>query len=75
MLDAVGTTAKGDDQVSVRYAVSEILGGRDRLPGWVAVDLEDAPKGTYVLELIITDRLSGQRAIRRRVFTVTDVDQ
>ena len=74
VFDAVGTTAKGDDQVSVRYSVSETLGGRDRLPAWVAVDLEDAPNGTYILELIITDRRSGQSAVRRRTFTVTDLD-
>ena len=72
MLDAVGTTAEGDDQVSVRYEVREALGGRDRVPGWVAVDLEDAPNGTYVMELVITDRLSGHSAARRRVFTVSD---
>jgi len=74
VLDAIGTTAKGDDQVSVRYEVRETLGDRDRVPGWVSVDLEDAPNGTYVLELVITDRVSGQSAIRRRVFTVTDTD-
>jgi len=74
MLDAVGTTAKGDDQVSVRYEVRDALAGRDRMPGWVSVDLEDAPNGTYVLELVITDHLSGQSAVRRRVFTVSDTD-
>ena len=72
MLDAVGTTTEGDDQVSVRYEVREAMGSRDRVPGWVAVDLEDAPNGTYVMELVITDRLSGQSAVRRRVFTVSD---
>lgn len=71
VLDAVGTTAKGDDQVSVRYDVSTALAGRDRLPGWVAVNLADAPRGTYTLELVITDRQTGQTAIRRRAFTVT----
>jgi hypothetical protein len=74
MLDAVGATAKGDDQVSVRYEVRETLGSRDRMPGWVSVDLEDAPNGSYVLELVITDHISGQSAIRRRVFTVSDTD-
>lgn len=73
VLDAIGTTAEGDDQVSVRYEVRDHLGNRDRVPGWVAVDLEDAPIGTYVLELVVTDRLSGQVAVRRRVFTVSDL--
>jgi GWxTD domain-containing protein len=71
VLDAIGTTAKGDEQVTVRYTVTEALGTRDRLPGWVAVDLADAPQGTYVLELVITDRRSGQSALRSRTFTVT----
>ncbi|MDH3495460.1 MAG: GWxTD domain-containing protein [Gemmatimonadota bacterium] len=74
VLDAIGATAKGDDQVTVRYDVSEVLAGRGRLPGWVAVDLADAPRGTYVMELIITDRHTGQTAFRRRVFTVTDAE-
>jgi hypothetical protein len=74
-LDAVGTTAKGDDRVSVRYDASTTLGGRDRIPGWVSVDLADSPKGTYTMELIITDRHTGQVAVRRRVFTVTDTTQ
>jgi GWxTD domain-containing protein len=74
MLDAIGATAKGDDQVAIRYEVREALGNRDRLPGWISVDLEDAPNGAYVLELIITDRLSGQSAVRRRTFTVTDTE-
>jgi GWxTD domain-containing protein len=72
VLDAVGVTAKGDDQVAVRYDVSAALAGRDRLPGWVAVNLADAPRGTYTLELVITDRQTGQTAMRRRVFTVTE---
>jgi GWxTD domain-containing protein len=73
VLDAIGTTAEGDDQVAVRYDVRETLGSRDRVPGWVAVDLEDAPNGMYVLELVITDRLSGQTAVRRRGFVVSDL--
>jgi GWxTD domain-containing protein len=74
-LDAVGTTAKGDDQVSVRYDASTAVGGRDRIPGWVAVNLADSPRGTYTMELVITDRHTGQVAMRRRVFTVTDAGQ
>jgi hypothetical protein len=75
VFDAVGTTAKGDDQVSVRYDAATALAGRDRVPGWVAVNLADAPRGTYTVELVITDRDTGQAATRRRVFTVTDGTQ
>jgi GWxTD domain-containing protein len=72
VLDAIGLTAKGDDPVSLRYDVSEALAGRDRLPAWVAVDLLRAPAGTYTLELGITDQVSGQTAVRRRVFAVSE---
>jgi hypothetical protein len=72
VLDAMGLTAKGDDPVSLRYDVSEALAGRDRLPAWVAVDLLRAPAGTYTLELGITDQVSGQTAVRRRVFAVSE---
>ena len=72
VLDAVGVTAKGDDQLTLRYEVSDVLGSRDRLPGWVALDLADAPNGTYILELLITDMASGQTFVRRRTFTVSE---
>ena len=72
LMDAIGTTAKGDDQVSLRYSVSDVLGERDRLPGWVALDLDDAPRGVYTLRLIITDLNSGDNAVRSRTFLVTE---
>jgi GWxTD domain-containing protein len=72
VLDAAGLSAKGDDPVSLRYEVAEDLAGRDRVPAWVAVNLLQAPAGTYTLELGITDQVSGQTANRRRVFTVTE---
>ena len=74
LLDVVGASAKGDDQVSLRYEVSDVAGARDRLPAWVAIDLADAPNGTYVLELIITDQHTGLTVVRRRSFTVTEPD-
>lgn len=74
VLDAMGATARGDDQVSVSYEVSEGLAGRDRVPAWVALDLAEAPRGSYLLELVITDLVSGQVATRQRIFTVTDRD-
>jgi hypothetical protein len=72
VFDAVGLSAKGDEPISLRYDVSEAAAGRDRVPAWLAVDLVEAPSGTYVLELGITDRTSGQTAVRRRTFTVTE---
>ncbi len=73
--DAIGTSAKGDDQVTLSYEVSDVLGDRDRLPGWVAIDLSDAPNAVYILELVITDQQTGQTATRRRIFRVTESDQ
>jgi GWxTD domain-containing protein len=72
VFDAMGLTAQGDEPVSLRYDVSDALVGRDRVPAWVAVDLLEAPSGTYTLELDIVDRVSGQTTTRRRVFTVSD---
>jgi GWxTD domain-containing protein len=72
VFDAMGLTAQGDEPVTLRYDVSEVEGGRDRIPAWVAVDLLEAPAGIYVVELGITDRVSGQTAVRRRSFTVTE---
>jgi GWxTD domain-containing protein len=72
VLDAMGLSAKGDGPVTLRYDVSEELGHRDRLPAWVAVDLLEAPAGTYTLELGITDLVSGQTAVKRRVFSVSE---
>jgi hypothetical protein len=65
VLDAAGLSAKGDDPVSLRYDVTEALAGRNRVPAWVAVDLLQAPAGTYTLELGITDQISKQTATRR----------
>lgn len=73
--DAIGTSARGDDQVTLSYDVSDVLGDRDRLPGWVALDLSDAPNGTYILDLSITDQQTGQTATRRRTFRVTESGQ
>lgn len=72
VLDAVGASAKGDDEVSLSYQAATALAGRDRVPGWVALSLADAPKGAYTLEIAITDLVSGQTAVRQRSFTVTD---
>jgi GWxTD domain-containing protein len=72
VFDAMGLSAQGDEPVTLRYDVGEALAGRDRVPAWVAVDLLEAPSGVYVLELGITDRVSGQTAVRRRSFSVTE---
>ena len=72
VLDAVGATAEGDDRVTVSYDVNEALGDRDRVPGWIALDLAEAPKGTYLLEVAVTDLVSNHTALRQRTFSITD---
>ena len=74
LLDAVGASAKGDDQVTMEYGTEEVLSNRDRVPAWLAVDLSDAPNGTYSMELTVTDLSTGRSTVRRRSFTITDVE-
>ena len=73
LLDAVGASARGDEQVTLSYESEKVLAGRDRIPSWLAVDLAGAPNGTYTLEITVTDLMSGQAAVRRRTFSITDM--
>jgi GWxTD domain-containing protein len=69
--DAVGLTAKGDDEVSLVYnrEVTTAPGGRQ--VEYLTVDLENAPVATYVIMLRVTDKLTQQVAEARRQITVT----
>jgi hypothetical protein len=70
MLDAIGASARGDDQVALRYVGNELLNGRDRVPGWLTLELGDAPAGSFSLDLVITDMVTGRTATRHRAFTI-----
>jgi GWxTD domain-containing protein len=70
IVDAVGLSAKGDDRVSLHYNRSIAIDPSDRIPNYLALDLGDAPYGTYTLELTVTDLVSGRSATRQRVLTV-----
>jgi hypothetical protein len=72
VLDAVGTTARGDDQVVLQYTAVEPLDGRDRVPVYLALDLSGAPAGRYRLDLAITDLVTGSIAVRHRDLRVVD---
>jgi hypothetical protein len=71
VLDAIGASARGDDQVAIRYTGNEVLNGRDRIPGWLTLDIAGAPNGSYSLDLVITDLVTGRAATRHRPFAIT----
>ena len=68
--DAVGLTAKGDDRVSLRFERTVALDAGDRVPNYLALDLGDAPFGTYALELTVTDLTSRRAAKQQRTITL-----
>jgi GWxTD domain-containing protein len=72
MLDAIGATARGDDQVELTYVSKESLIGRDRVPLYLALDLAGAPAGTYRLDLAVKDLATGRLATRSRMLTITE---
>jgi len=73
--DAVGLSAKGDDEVSLVYnrEVTTAPGGRQ--VEYLTVDLENAPIATYVITLRVTDKLTQQVAEARRQITVSAAQQ
>jgi len=72
ILDAVGVTAEGDDQVVLQYVVEEPLEGRDRVPVFLALDLTSAPVARYALDLAVTDLRTGAITVRHRDLRVAE---
>jgi hypothetical protein len=68
----VGATAQGDERLALAYSREHAIGGRDRIPEYVSIELDDAPNGVYSLEVMVTDRGTGQTFVRRRAFRVSD---
>lgn len=66
--DAVGLSPEGEEQLGLRFERNEPLDRRDRVPELVTIGLGSAPPGRYRLELIITDRNSGQVTETQRKF-------
>jgi GWxTD domain-containing protein len=66
--DAVGLSPEGEEQLGLRYTRNEPLNNRDRVPDLVTLGLGSSPAGRYRLELIITDRNSGQVSRTSRQF-------
>lgn len=70
LFDAVGLSEKGDDRVSLRFERSLALDSSDRVPNYLALGLGDAPAGTYLVELTVTDLVSGRATTRERTITI-----
>lgn len=69
--DLVGLTKERDEQLAVRFQREEALGARDRVPMMTTIGLGTAPAGEYLLQLIVTDRASGNVARTERTFHVS----
>ena len=62
--DAIGTTATGDDRITLRWDGSgQVQPGGTRVD-WVTLDFGDAPAGTYTITVVVTDRTTGQSVER-----------
>lgn len=72
VLDAVGASAKGDNQVLLSFVSREPISGRDRIPIYLALDLGGAPAGGYSLDMSVKDLTTGRVAFRHRSITITE---
>jgi GWxTD domain-containing protein len=72
VLDAVGASAQGDNQVLLSFVSREPIGGRDRIPIYLALDLGGAPAGVYSLDMSVKDLTTGRSAARHRTITITE---
>jgi GWxTD domain-containing protein len=70
--DAMGITPLGDDRVSMSYSQNADAEPGGTVVEYLVIDLRDAPKGTYTIEVIISDEISGQWTAGQRTLTVTD---
>jgi GWxTD domain-containing protein len=70
--DIVGLSAEGDQQLGLRFARSEALDGRDRIPEVVTLGLGSAPSGRYRLDIVVTERASNRTARTQRQFFIRE---
>lgn len=68
--DAVGLSAKGDDEVALSYDREVTMGAGGHQVEFLTVDLEDAPSATYGITVRVTDRVSGRAVEGRRQILV-----
>ncbi len=68
--DVVGLSPEGDQRLGLRFERAEALAGRDRVPTLVTIGLGSAPAGRYLLEVTITDQVSGREVRTERAFSI-----
>jgi GWxTD domain-containing protein len=70
--DAMGLTARGDEQVALAYDREATLQPGGRQVEYLMVDLDDAPLADYGISVRILDRVTGRSVEALRRITVTD---
>jgi hypothetical protein len=68
--DRMGVTAVHDDKVSLTYRRGHPGPARAEQVEHLLVELRDAPRGRYGLEVVVTDLVSGQSVAAGRTFTI-----
>lgn len=71
--DAIGVSARGDDQVALVYdrEVSAQAGGTQ--VEYITIDLEDAPKAIYRITVTVTDQVTDRSVSRSRRIEVGEI--
>ena len=71
LADAVGMSEKGDDRILLRYAFDRAIADESaRIPNHLAIQLDNAVPGTYLLHLTIKDLVSNRTATQARTITI-----
>jgi len=68
--DALGLTAVYDDRVSLGYQQERPATPDGARAEHLMVDLQNAPPGRYLIEIIVRDLLTGQEATTSRTITI-----
>jgi len=68
--DQMGLTAVHDDRVSLTYRREHSASPAGAQAEHLMVELRDAPKGRYLLEVVVQDLVTGQTATTTRTFTI-----
>jgi len=68
--DRMGLTAVHDDRVSLTYRREHAASAAGAQAEHLMVELRDAPKGRYLLEVVVQDLIAGQQARTTRTFTI-----
>jgi GWxTD domain-containing protein len=70
--DAMGLTARGDEQVALAYDREVTIAPGGRQVEYLMVDLDDAPLADYGVSVLILDRVTGRSVETLRRITVTN---